>query len=456
MATAITATVIWMLLYAWRAVVGYWSLSMGGFDNSVFDHALWSLAHGGRGFVSFLGQSIFSHHFMPILAVLAPLHALLPSPLTLMLFQIAAVAGAAILLLQVQQQQGLDPWLAAALTLVFLLCRRTHGAIVGSFYPESLQAPLTFAMVLLWPSRRWWIWPVVVLLLMTKEDAAIYVGAFAVFALWRRIGSPRIARAMLGLALVWFVFALFVAIPLSRRADGLDASNPLLGDRYGVSTGGSAAGPLLGRVFSARTARTLFNLTASAGFLPLAGLPWLVPALPGLLANVAASPESMQSALTDHYAWPVLPWVFLSASAGAAWLHRRSRMLAAACLTVLLLATIGDNPALQRLGLARIDPQAQRVREQISGLRGGTVLAQANLIPHLPGGTRVFAAGGDLTVADPDLVLLTPVGNVWPMTRDEVESLIARYRGDARYVEVASGPLFAFRRADGSPPATAR
>lgn len=449
-ATAVTiaATGIWLLLYAWRDVVGHLSLSTNAFDLSVFDQALWSLEHGGLGFVSFMGQSIFSHHFMPILTVIAPIHALLPSPLTLELLQISATAIAALLLLRIQQQQGLDPWLAAGLALVFLLSRRTHGAVVGSFYPEAFQAPLTFAMVLLWPSRRWWVWSCIVLLLMTKEDAAIYVGAFAVFAMWRGLGSRRRAWSVLGLALVWFAFALVVAIPLSRRADGLSASNPLLDSRYGAVGAPGTEASLLERVVSARTARTVLNLTATAGFLPLAGLPWMAPAVPGLVANVAADPASMQSSLTGHYAWPVLPWVFLSASAGAAWLQQRSRMLALGLAAVLLVVTAADNPALQRLRETRIDPQAQLVRDQLrdqlARFHGETVLAQANLIPHLPGGTRVFAAGGDLTVADPDLVLLTTVGNLWPMTPAGVLSLVARYRSDPRYVQAASGPLFVF------------
>lgn len=117
----------WLLLYAWRTVVGHLSLATNAFDLSVFDYALWSLEHGGGGFVPFLGHSIFSHHFMPISWVLAPVHALSPVTLTLLLVQLVAAAGAAVLFLRLQRQQGLDHWLALGLMLVFLLSRRTHG-----------------------------------------------------------------------------------------------------------------------------------------------------------------------------------------------------------------------------------------------------------------------------------------------------------------------------------------
>ena len=145
---------------------------------------------------------------------LAPLHAdsrghraaprSFPSPLTLEPLQVTATAIAALLLLRIQKQQGLDPWLATGLALVFLLSRRTHGAVVGSFYPEALQAPLTFAMVLLWPSRRWWVFQCIVLLLMTKEDAAIYVGAFRGL---RDVARPRFPqKGVVGVAGAWFAF----------------------------------------------------------------------------------------------------------------------------------------------------------------------------------------------------------------------------------------------------------
>lgn len=435
----------WLLLYAWRTVVGHLSLATNAFDLSVFDYALWSLGHGGGGFVPFLGHSIFSHHFMPILWVLAPVHAVFPVPLTLLLVQLVAAAGAALLFLRLQRQHGLDNWLALGLMLVFLLSRRTHGALAGSFYPEAFQAPLTFAIVLLWPSRRWWFWPCLVLLLLTKEDAAVYVATFAAIAWMRSMGTRRRSIVALALAVAWFGFALFVAIPWSRAAEGLGPGNPILEARYGVAEGDVPFGSLVDRLLSERTVRTLVNLTASAGFLPLLGLPWLAPAAPGILANMVAPPDSLQAASIGHYAWPILPWLFLSASAGALWIQRRSRKLAAAWVALLLLVTMADNPALRRSFSTRIPPEARAVREQLARVTGETILAQPNLIPHIPKTTRVFAIGGDRQPDTPDLVLLAQVGNLWPLDPERIDSLVAQYRNDARYIEVASGPLFAFK-----------
>jgi uncharacterized membrane protein len=446
---ALGAVGVWFLLYAGRSLVGHFSLGTNGFDLSVFDYALWSINRGDHGFVPFFGHSIFSEHFMPVLYLVAPLHRLFPSPIMLLLLQLVAVAGAAILFLKVQRLWGLDAWLAAGLMLVFLLLRRTHSALAGYFYPEVFQVTLTFAMVLLWSSRAWLLWPCVVALLMTKEDASIYVAGFSLLALVMPIGSRRRASATLALSVMWFMLALFVAVPASREAEGLDPSNPILQARYGASDA-SGAGPasseLFDRLFSEKAAGTLANVLLSTGLLPIGGIAWMVPAVPGIVVNLVASPDSVQSGLIDHYAWPILPWLMLSASAGLVWLERRSRRLASAWLVLLLLATAADNPALQRVFVTRVAPEAGDVRAQLARVSGRTIWAQPNLIPHLPKMTDLFAIGGDYQpTSTPDLILLTTVGNLWPLSSEQVESLIEKYRGDLRYAEIESGPLYAFR-----------
>ena len=75
------------------------------------------------------------------------------------------------------------------------------------------------------------------------------------------------------------------------------------------------------------------------------------------------------------------------------------------------------------------------------------ILAQTNLIPHLPRQSSMFAVGpeGRRPTATPDLVLLTEVGNPWPLTREEVRAEIRRFDGDPAYERVTHGPLHAFR-----------
>ena len=73
------------------------------------------------------------------------------------------------------------------------------------------------------------------------------------------------------------------------------------------------------------------------------------------------------------------------------------------------------------------------------------MLVQPNLMPHLPQMPQVFAIDGLPPPREPDLVLLTTVGDLWPLTPEDVRARVDAYRQNPSYQEVASGPLFAFR-----------
>jgi hypothetical protein len=96
----------------------------------------------------------------------------------------------------------------------------------------------------------------------------------------------------------------------------------------------------------------------------------------------------------------------------------------------------------------RSEPMAGTVLTQLKSLDlSSTVLAQSNLIPHLPRQNRVFGYGVySAGQPQPDVVLLTKTGDLWPLGADGVDRELARWRADQRYEEVSAGPLWAFRR----------
>ncbi len=443
---------LWLALYASRALVGHLDLQTSAYDLSIFDYAIADLAAGGRGQVSFIGHAIYSDHAMVILALLAPIYWLVSSPVTLVLLQPLVAGAAAWTFHRFMIRDGAPPWLALCVMVLFLFARRTHSAMAGVFYPEVFQTLLTFVLVFVWTGPAWRVWLVAVLLLFIKEDSALYVGGLAAYAFATNWGSRRRALSIAGAAVVWFVVALLVLIPASRRADDMPAVNALWQVRYGATS--SCDVPVSGLVrhlLSRNTTTTLTNMAVTTGLLPFVGASWLIPAVPGLVANLAASPDTLQSHLIDHYAWPVLPWLYVAVFAGAMWLHRRWPRAARIWLIVVVVATVADNPAVQRALRRGVSQDASTARAQLA-TAGATmtpetsVLAQANLIPHLPRSRHMFAAGGDTPPSPPDLVLLTRTGNTWPQTTAEIEALITRYRTDTTYRETHSGPLFVFER----------
>jgi hypothetical protein len=246
-------------------------------------------------------------------------------------------------------------------------------------------------------------------------------------------------------AACWFGAAMLIGIPASRAADGLGVANPLLESRFGSPEGHLDPGLAVDRVLSTSSIRRIANLVAMTGGLAVVGGVWLIPALPGIAISLAAAPDTMQAGLTGHYAWPILPWLFLAASWAVIQIEKRAPRLARVWVLLLLGATLIDNPAVRRLRDLRVAPEARAVRTQLAGLRGTVILAQPNLIPHLPH-QAVYAFGGTGAAPPrtPDLVLLTEVGNLWPLTREDVAAAISRYERDERYQRVSAGPLHGF------------
>jgi uncharacterized membrane protein len=292
----------------------------------------------------------------------------------------------------------------------------------------------------------WLYWICAVLLLATKEDAPIYLAAFALTMLLFPITDRRRCALTFAVALIWFAVALLIAIPSSRAAEGLSRENPLLAGRYGSPSGEVGWTVLGGRLASAGAITNLAQLAATTGGLSVAAPLWLLPALPGLVVNLAAEPSSMQASLTGHYAWPVLPWIFIAAGAGIAWVARRSRRLSIAWVGLLVVFTLADNPALRRLHTTEVSPEAKAVRQALASVtfeRDSSALAQGNLIPHLPRSLRMFAAGdaGARPTARPRLVLLTDIGDTWPMTGEQIAAELKRYEVDPAYKSVGTDRL---------------
>jgi uncharacterized membrane protein len=437
------------LIYAALGLASHRSLHTNAFDLSVFDYALWTTAAGdGVAYVPMFRHSLFAQHFMPALLVLAPLARVFDSPAYLILLQALFQAAAGLLLFRLASRDT-TRGVALALTAAFLFSRRSYGAVTSVFYIESLEPLLVFGAVLAWSARRrTTYWVLVLLALACKEDVALYVAGFGlVIAATRR--DRALGLATTAVAAIWLAAAVGVAIPYWRTVYGLEGTNPFLEGRYG--------GPLVAlaaRVLSPTSLARIVTVLSATGFLALLAPPWLAIVVPGLLVNLAAAPDTLQAALLGHYLWPILPWLFVAAAIGSG--RFASSPLAARWLplAVVVIALI-DLPLPRALLRARWRQPAE-ARDVIRQLQtvppDASVLAQPNLIPHLPRRLEMHAAGV-YTAGQPDAdyVLLTPVGDLWPFDERAVAARAARYAADPRYEQLADGPLFIFRRRSSNP-----
>ena len=442
---AIAAAVV----YGWHAAASHLSLLTNAYDLSFFDYALWTTAHGRLGYVPFVGHSTFSEHCMPILLVLLPIYVLLQSPWTLIGIQVLTISVSSWVIGRIANLYLSRTSTNVILLTAIIFSRKSYGAFTSVFYPECFQPLFVAGCVWAWlRSYKWMYWTCVLLLLATKEDAAIYL---AMFGLVQWCVAGRVTRttafATVGVSALWFIVAVGIVIPAMRRSDGLPGAKQFIEARYG-NEHGLESHVLVSRILSKRSASTCFNLLATFGFLSLAAPEWLVIIAPGLLANVAANPDTLQAAVAGHYYWPFFPWLALSAIVGASRLQRRYPTATKGWMYLLLLLVVVDSPIFPSVARFRIDPRARRVAESLpKDVAGLTIGAQPNLVPHLPHSWSIRTIGRDpLAPEKYDLVLLTPVGDTWPFSVEQINAKAAEYKARADYESLSLGQLFSFRR----------
>jgi uncharacterized membrane protein len=431
-------------VYSALGLASHRALHTNAFDLSVFDYALWSTATGGPlGYVPMFRHSLFAQHFMPTLLLLSPLAALFDSPAYLIVLQSVFHAAAAWLLYRFSRRQTSDG-VALALTAAFLFSRRSHSAASSVFYIESAVPLLVFGALLAWESRRLVLyWALVTLALGCKEDVALYLAVFGlVIARDRRDRSLGIATFVV--SVVWLALAVGVAIPAWRDLYGLGRANPFVEGRYGTVSEAVTG------VASLDSMRRIITVISATGFACLAAPAWAAITLPGIFLNLAAQPGTLQAALLGHYLWPILPWLFAAAAVGAPRLQRamgtHARWLPAATLVVALIDLPLPRAAARTAW--RQPAEAHDVLRQLEMIPpGATVLAQPNLIPHLPR-RRDMHSLGVYTAGQPETeyVVLTTVGDLWPFDAVKVNERAAAYAADPRFEHLADGPLVVFRR----------
>jgi hypothetical protein len=268
---------------------------------------------------------------------------------------------------------------------------------------------------------------------------------FAALQMWR----SRRARAVatLGVAVVWLTMAMLVLIPLSRRHDGMSGGNQFATARY--ADGGQqelAIQPLVARVFNGHALETTFNAVAAFGLLPLGAPTTLLVTLPGLLVDLAAREETRQAWLSDHYFWPFIPWLALATVLVLTRVERRSRSIGRGVAMALIAVTALDSPLIRAIPEGFVpDPAAARVRAQLPRRLDGFVIAQPNLLPHLPHTmTAATADPAQTPTTRRGLILLTTAGDTWPFSQAEIARAVQSLNGDPDVASANRDSLYMF------------
>ena len=186
-ATAAALTVAYTVWLAVRTTRDHFGLGTSAYDFGLYDQGIWLLANGKAPFVTLMGRNLFGDHTSFILLPLVPLYWVVGS--TGLLFVVQAI---------VLGLGALPVWKTARMLIgslpmscVAVVAYLAHPALtytgMENFHPDAALAPLIAWAIYAALAYRWVQYAsAVVLILLVKEDTALFVMALGTWVALRR------------------------------------------------------------------------------------------------------------------------------------------------------------------------------------------------------------------------------------------------------------------------------
>jgi uncharacterized membrane protein len=321
----------------------YVSFELPRYDLGNMVQAVWSTAHGHPLEVTeFWGDQVvrLGVHVDPILALLAPLWVVAPTPLTLLFVNVGALALGALPVFWLARRHLASDTAAGLLALAYLVYPWVGWSAVDAFHPVTLAVPLFLYCIWFLDTGRLGAFAICACLgLLLGELMGLSVAALGIwYALARGRRKEGVTIALLAAA--WTVFAVYAVVPAFS-----DGSSVYYG--YFGSIGGSPQGVVRtaltdpGAIASAvSTSRDLSYLVLLAA--PLACIFVFSPGLAAVATpQVLVSVLSDSKAMTDprhHYAAASIPFLVAATVLGIERLRAVSYVVAASVVLVLSLS----------------------------------------------------------------------------------------------------------------------
>ncbi len=340
-------TALYGAIHTGLIVSRYHRFGLYTFDFGIFDQGLWLLSRFEDPFVTLRGLNLFADHSSYLMVLLSPLYWLWADSRLLMTLTVVAISSAAPLLYGIGRRIGVRPSLAALVALAFLLHPAVRWATWDNFHPEVLVLPLVLAATVFVLDRRpWWAVLLAGLALMAKEDAALLVVPFGLWAAYGR-GERRAGLTIAGLGATVFTLNFQVLLPFFSPTDAVLYSGRYA--EYGTGTFGIMIGALtnpgavlddLVRPETMSYLRDMVLLSPTSLAAPVV----LAVGAPITVAN-ALSSHVYQLDIRYHYTVYLLTALGLAAVFGARWLQARATPVAfRAIVAVVLVAAAAGLP----------------------------------------------------------------------------------------------------------------
>ena len=436
---ALLFTASFVILAVWLALRRHVSLHTDLLDLGYYTQVIWNTAHG-RWFVTSVKPPTFlADHFAPALALLAPLFWAVPDARTLLIVQNMALATAIVPAYLVLRAR--HPLLAPFLVLAFVCNPLLHQLSVTDFHEIVLAVPLlALAVRAVYEERNGLLLCTLGLLLLVREDMAIYVASFGLYQLLMRPAQRRLGLLLIGVSAVWFGLITLLVIPALGSGPYRHIRLPgLPGEHPAAALPSLAELPsLLRSALTAGRARALWRL-----FLPLAGIPLLAAGeqllwVPGL-AVLLAFPWSFVNTLQGWHVTPLLPLLWGTAALTVARQRPRTANLAVALLLAATLVGFrlwSPFPGGRQFDETRYrsDEHARTVRQVLAKIPSSASLAaQSRLGAHLGTRSGLYLFPWYDHGSPPELIVIDAADpNPYPMSSSELKAALVTLQMDPK------------------------
>ncbi len=203
--------VVFFALYAALSVQQHRRMETTGFDLGIFEQSVRAYASGRWPVSPLRGLNLLGDHFSPIVALLAPIYRLVPSPYTLLLAQ-ALLLALSVLPVARLAQRRYGAGTAWCVGTAYGLSWGLQNTVAFDFHEICFAVPLlAFAGEALalgrWHRAAVWALP----LILVKEDLPLTVAVVGGYLFWR--GSRRLGAAVAAVGLTSFALIVFVVLP---------------------------------------------------------------------------------------------------------------------------------------------------------------------------------------------------------------------------------------------------
>ncbi len=462
---------LWTAMVVWSATLFlvmrdlFLGFRLARYDLGNMTQAVWSTADGRpldvTDGVTGTQMSRLGQHVDPILAALAPFWIAVPSPLTLVAVQIAAVALGALPVLWLARRHLGSERDGALLALAYLAYPWSAWVAIDGFHPVTLAIPLLLFGIWFLDGDR--LLPFALcagVAALTGELAGVWIAALGLWYAFRR-GHRRAGLLTSALGLGWTFVAVRLVVP---ALSGESSDYYSVYDRVGGSPSGvvrTAVTDPLTIVSAATTGGDIFYLVMLAA--PLGGLFLLAPALAAVaVPQLAATLLAGFGAATDpraHYIAGSVPFLVAAVATGLGRLGpagRRRGVVLVLTLSVAFSVVLGPWPAAPGRSVTSYwgevsEERAAALRRAVALVPAGASVSTTNRLGSHLAERRYFYS---VPVVGRAEWIVLDAQDAWMPTRiggdsdpDRLEAFHAQIATSPRWTEVfADEDVYVYRR----------